>query len=103
MTAAPDQVVDFLQICRPGMTLRTRGRSEARILSIDAAGGLIHGEIPMYGPVVWRRDGMYKDSPGGAAGPFDLLVPTAAAGSGPQRSIKLGDALDAEGRAFCCD
>lgn len=85
------------------MTMRTRGRSEARILKVDAKDGLIHGEIPMYGPVAWRRDGIYKDSPGGAAGPFDLMTPADSGASAPKRSIKLGEALDAEGRDFCCD
>jgi len=98
-----DENLDFLAICQPGMTLRTRGRSEARILTVDAKDGLIHGEIPMYGPVTWRRDGVYKDSPGGAAGPFDLMPPGASSGSAPKRSVKLDDTLDAEGRALCCD
>jgi len=98
-----NQKFDFVAICQPGMILRTRGRSEARILKVDVEDGLIHGEIPMYGPVVWRSDGVYKDSPGGAAGPFDLMPPGGASGSAPKKSVKLGDAVDAEGRAFCCD
>ena len=97
------EATDFLAICKPGMTLRTRGRTEARILQVDAAGGLIHGEIPMYGPAVWRTDGVYKDSPGGAAGPFDLMPPNPAPAAAPKQSVKLSEALDAEGRAFCCD
>jgi hypothetical protein len=97
------EATDFLTICKPGMTLRTRGRTEARILQVDAVGGLIHGEIPMYGPAVWRIDGIYKDSPGGAAGPFDLMPPNPAAAAAPKQSVKLSEALDAEGRAFCCD
>jgi hypothetical protein len=92
-----------LAICKPGLTLRTRGRTEARIFQVDAAGGLIHGEIPMYGPAVWRADGVYKDSPGGAAGPFDLMPPNPAPTAAPEQSVKLSEALDAEGRAFCCD
>jgi hypothetical protein len=98
-----DQTVDFLTICQPGMTLRTRGRTEARILKVDADSGTIHGEIPMYGPVAWRRDGTYKDSPGGAAGPFDLLPPSANRDASPKQSVKLGDTPDPEGRTFCCD
>ena len=97
------EATDFLAICKPGMTLRTRGRMEARILQVDAAGGLIHGEIPMYGPAVWRADGVYKDSPGGAAGPFDLMPPNPAPAAAPKQSVKLSEALDAEGRIFCCD
>jgi len=98
-----NQTVDFLTICQPGMTLRTRGRTEARIHKVDAESGVIHGEIPMYGPVSWRRDGTYKDSPGGAAGPFDLVPPGAGPGSVPKQSVKLSETLDPEGRAFCCD
>lgn len=98
-----DQNPDFLAICRPGMTLRTRGRSDAHILKVDAKDGLIHGEIPMYGPIAWRRDGVYKDSPGGAAGPFDLMPSGESSATAPKQSIKLGDALNAEGRGFCCD
>lgn len=98
-----DQNLDFLTICRPGMTLRTRGRSEARILKVDAVNGLVHGEMPMYGPVAWRRDGVYKDSPGGAAGPFDLMPPGENGALAPKQSIGLGEAMDAEGRNFCCD
>jgi len=85
------------------MTLRTRGRTEARIHGIDAESGVIHGEIPMYGPVAWRRDGTYRDSPSGAAGPFDLLPPDADGNPAPKQSVKLSDALDSEGRTFCCD
>ena len=98
-----DQTVDFLTICQPGMTLRTRGRTEARIHEIDGATGIIRGEILMYGPVAWRRDGTYKDSPSGAAGPFDLLPPAVGRDSTPKQSVKLSDALDPEGRTFCCD
>jgi hypothetical protein len=97
------EATDFLAICKSGMTLRTRGRTEARILLVDSTDGLIHGEIPMYGPVVWRADGVYKDSPGGAAGPFDLMPPNPAPAAAPKQSVKLSEALDAEGRAFCCD
>ena len=98
-----DQTVDFLTICQPGMTLRTRGRTEARIHEIDRANGTIYGEIPMYGPVAWRRDGTYRDSPRGAAGPFDLLPPAVGRDSTPKQSVKLSDTLDPEGRTFCCD
>ena len=98
-----DQSVDFLAVCQSGMTLRTRGRSEARIFRIDAEAELIHGEIPMYGPVAWRGDGIYKDSPGGAAGPYDLMPPADGGKPATQQSIKLGDALAAEARPFCCD
>lgn len=96
------EATDFLSICRPGMTLRTRGRTEARILQVDAAAGLIHGEIPMYGAVTWRRDGLYKDAPAGAAGPFDLMPPQPEAAA-PKQSVKLSEALESDGRAFCCD
>jgi hypothetical protein len=98
-----EPTVDFIALCKPGMTLRTRGRSEARIHRIDAAAGLIHGEIPMYGPTAWRRDGVYRDSPGGAAGPFDLLPPRTESGPSSRRAAKLGDLVDGESRAYCCD
>ena len=97
-----DERPDFVALCRPGTVLRTRDRSAAKITRIDEAAGLIHGEVPMFGPCVWRRDGIYRDAPFGAAGPLDLMPPQA----GPEparRRISMAEALAAGDRSFCCD
>jgi len=94
---------DFIAACRPGLVMRTRDRSEATITGIDGAKGLIHGEVRMFGPCVWRQDGRYCDAPGGAAGPLDLAPPEAAPDGKPRKTIALRDALDPANRPFCCD
>jgi hypothetical protein len=94
---------DFIAACRPGLVMRTRDRSEATITGIDGANGLIHGEVRMFGPCVWRQDGRYHDAPGGAAGPLDLAPPEAAPDGRPRKTIALQDALDPANRPFCCD
>ena len=66
---------DFFAACRPGSAMRTRDRSEAIISRVDAAEGLIYGDVHMFGPCVWRQGGRYRDAPGGAAGPLDLMPP----------------------------
>lgn len=93
---------DFISGCRPGMKLRTRGRSEVRITRIDPAEGLVHGEAAMYGDCVWQRDGRYRDAPAGAAGPLDLLPPEPATTT-QRKTVSLTEALDPAGRPFCCD
>jgi len=93
---------DFLAACRPGMVLRTRDRGEATITRVTPADGLIHGEVRMFGPCVWRRDGRYRDAPAGAAGPLDLQPPAAVA-AGPRKTVSLREALDPANRPFCCD
>jgi hypothetical protein len=57
----------------------------------------------MFGPCVWQQDGRYRDSPGGAAGPLDLMPPEAAAEAKPRKTVSLKDALDPANRPFCCD
>ena len=94
---------DFIAGCRPGFAIRTRDRSEAIIGRVDAAEGLIFGEVRMFGPCVWRQDGRYRDAPGGAAGPLDLVPPEAAAEAKSRKTISLKDALDPANRSFCCD
>jgi len=94
---------DFLAACRPGMVVRTRDRSEATIGCVAPEEGLIYGEVRMLGPCVWQRNGRYRDSPGGAAGPLDLVPPEAAADAKPRKTISLKDALDPANRPFCCD
>ena len=42
-------------------------------------------------------------SPGGAAGPLDLVPPEAVAAAKPRKTISLKDALDPANRPFCCD
>lgn len=93
---------DFISACRPGMILRTRGRSEVRITRMDAAEGLVYGDVAMYGACVWRRDGRYRDAPAGAAGPLDLLPPETMS-TAPRKMVSLTEALDPAGRPFCCD
>jgi hypothetical protein len=94
---------DFVAACRPGMALRTRDRSEATIGRVAVGEGLIYGEVRMFGPCVWRQDGRYRDAPGGAAGPLDLMAPEAAEAVKPRKTISLQDALDPANRPFCCD
>jgi hypothetical protein len=93
---------NFLVHCRPGQVLRTRGRGEATIGRIAVEDGLIHGEVRMYGPCVWRPDGLYRDAPSGAAGPLDLMPP-ATAPAEPRKTASLSEALDPANRPFCCD
>jgi hypothetical protein len=93
---------DFIALCRPGLVLRTRDRSEATITRVDAAAGLVHGEVRMFGPCAWRRDGVYKDAPFGAAGPLDLMPPDSAPDA-PRRRISMTEALATADRTFCCD
>ena len=93
---------DFLATCAVGAVLRTRDRREARIARVDRDEGVIHGEVGMFGACRWRADGIYADAPAGAAGPLDLVVPTA----GPavqQKHVSVADQLTGESRAFCCD
>jgi hypothetical protein len=99
------ETVDFLSICAAGMVLRTRDRSLARITRVAAEEGLIHGEVTMFGPCCWRRDGVYRESPCGAAGPLDLMLPDISSTPPERRNRKasLKDALAAENRFFCCD
>ena len=93
---------DFIAACRPGMVLRTRDRSEATISRVSAEEGLVYGEVPMFGPCAWRRDGVYRDAPAGVAGPLDL-VPPGEARAKPRKTVSLKDALDPANRPFCCD
>src|SRR5262245_46618062 len=94
---------DFLAACRPGMVLRTRDRSAATIGRVAPEESLIYGEVHMLGPCDWQPNGRYRDSPGGAAGPLDLVPPEAAAEAKPRKTISLKDALDPANRPFCCD
>ncbi len=93
---------DFVATCRPGMVLRTRDRGEATITRMAPADGLIHGEVRMFGPCAWCRDGRYRDAPAGAAGPLDLQPPAAIA-AGPRKTVSLQEAFDPSNPPFCCD
>jgi hypothetical protein len=94
---------DFIAACRPGLRMRTRDRSEAIIDRIAAAEGLIYGEVRLFGPCVWRQDGRYRDAPGGAAEPLDLMAPEVTVEIKPRKTIALKAALDPANRPFCCD
>ncbi len=98
-----DDGVDFIAICRPGMVLRTRDRRYAAISRVDPTDGLIHGEVRMVGPCVWRSDGRFREAPAGAAGPLDLVPPGAGASAPAQPTASLREALDPANRRFCCD
>lgn len=93
---------DFIAASRPGMVLRTRDRGEATITRVSDEEDLVYGEVRMFGPCVWRRDGRYRDSSGAAAGPLDL-TPPAASMPKPSRVVSMKDALDPANRPFCCD
>ena len=111
---APDY--DFLRFCRPGMTLKTRDRRDARITSIAPETGVISGEVQMMGPCEWRSDGRYLQAPAGAAGAWDLMPPAADPKADPnggaapdgapreQHHESLAEALQAAGaNPGCCD
>src|SRR5262245_41597614 len=97
-----DPSLDLLSACRAGMVLKTRDRRAARIISLDPAAGLIHGEVEMKGPCVWRADGRWRDAPFGAPGPLDLMMPGEPA-SPSQPTASIEESLDPANRLFCCD
>jgi len=95
---------DFLALCRPGMTLKTRDRRAARITAVAPETGLISGEVQMLGACAWRADGRFHKAPAGAAGPWDLMPPEADRASAEQRRESLADALrNNDGNPGCCD
>ena len=87
---------------KAGATYRTRDRREARVERVSVQEGLIHGQVQMQGPCIWRLDGRYCDAPFGAAGPLDLMPPAPAGNPAPQ-TASVKDALEADNRLFCCD
>lgn len=93
---------DFLAHCVAGSTWRTRDRREARITRVDPAARLIHGVVGMIGECAWRADGIYAESPLGAAGPLDLLPP-AGGPLPPRKQVSAVAQLDGAARTFCCD
>jgi hypothetical protein len=94
---------DFLGFCRPGMTLKTRDRRDARITAVAPEAGLISGEVQMLGACAWRADGRFDRAPAGAAGPWDLMPP-APDRPPEQRHESLSEALNApDGNPGCCD
>jgi len=82
--------------------MRTRDRRTATVTRVAAAEGLIHGEVQMFGPCVWRHDGRYLDTPGGAAGPLDLVA-LAGEAAAPVKTVSSKHALDPANRSACCD
>jgi hypothetical protein len=98
-----DSGYDFVAACKPGMVLRTRDRSEATIVRVSPEDGLVYGEVRMLGACAWRCDGLYRDAPGGAAGPLDLMPPTPEPSPQPRKTVSLKEALDPANRGFCCD
>jgi predicted small lipoprotein YifL len=102
--AALSQTFDFVAHCRPVMMLATVDRRPVRITAVDGATGLIYGEVAMFGPCVWRRDGLWTEAPCGAQGPLDLAAPTDPSATPPdQRHASVMAALDGPNRHFCCD
>ena len=93
---------DFIAVCRPGTVLFTRDRRQATVTRVEADAGLVYGDISMFGPCSWRRDGVYSEAPAGAAGPLDLMPP-ASEPAAPRRTVSLKDTLRAGDRNFCCD
>ena len=94
--------LDFIAHCKPGMTLLTADRRSVTITAVDAAAGLVHGELQMFGPTSWRADGLWIDAPCGARGLFDLAPPAVEA-SHEQKRASVVEALDDDNRLFCCD
>jgi hypothetical protein len=94
---------DFLGFCRPGMSLKTRDRRDARITAVAPESGLISGEVQMLGACAWRANGRFHQAPAGAAGPWDLMPPTADRPP-EQRHESLSEALQSsDGNPGCCD
>ena len=93
---------DFVAHCKPGMTLLTGDRRSVTITAVDAAAGLVHGDLQMFGPTSWRPDGLWIDAPCGARGLFDLTPPAAETAHEQQRASVV-EALDGDNRHFCCD
>lgn len=83
--------------------MRTRDRRTVTITRVAPEEGLIHGEVQMFGPCVWRRDGRYRDAPGGAAGRLDLVAPAAETAPSRGKTVSLKEALDPANRTACCD
>ncbi len=89
---------------RAGITYRTRDRRQAHIARIALDEGLIFGEVQMHGACVWRSDGRYRNAPFGAAGPLDLVAPSAGDLQQPgPRTASLKEVLEDDNRLFCCD
>lgn len=95
---------DFIALAAAGIALRTRDRRPVTSITVDAAAGLIRGDVALEGALAWRRDGSFAGAPADMAGPLDLVVPNATAST---RRASLQAALndeDAKDRApFCCD
>ena len=96
------EAFDYIAHCKPGMTLLTGDRRKVTITAVDAAAGLVHGDLQMFGPTSWRADGLWIDAPCGARGLFDLTPPSGEAAPQQQRASVV-DALDGDNRHFCCD
>ncbi len=97
-----DVAPDLMNGAVVGALLRTRDGRAARILRVEPAPGLIHGEVEMHGPCVWRADGLYRDAPFGAPGPLDLTTPSISLADDRARA-SVAEALAAGNRHFCCD
>lgn len=93
---------NFLNYCRPGMTVATGDRRAATIVAVDPDAGLVHGEVPMHGPCSWRANGVWSEAPCGASGPLDL-VPPFDAPAPDRRHASVVEALRGPNRHFCCD
>jgi hypothetical protein len=95
---------DFLAYCKPGITLMTRDRREAKVVAIDLPNGIIRGVVAMVGDCRWRADGRYREAPAGAAGPLDLMPPPGDLGPDPRPRMSLAEALrDPTENPGCCD
>jgi len=93
---------DFLSACSIGTVLRTRDRRAVVITRVDREAGLIHGDVEMLGACSWRANGIYSDAPAGAAGPLDLVPPSAGSSVSAKRT-KVADELTEAALLFCCD
>ncbi|WP_374377391.1 hypothetical protein [Dongia sp.] len=91
---------DIATLIANGAKLRTRDRRDIVDLTVDADG--IGGSVPMVGPCRWHRDGRLLGSPGGSAGPLDL-VPAPNPASAPNRASIQEALSDPLARNSCCD
>jgi hypothetical protein len=93
---------DIAALITAGKPVRTRDRREVADLTVAADGGLT-GTVPMVGPCRWLADGRYADSPGGGAGPLDLVLAPDKFGDNSQKGSVIAQLSDPEAKNSCCD
>lgn len=93
---------DIAALIKAGKHVRTRDRRDVSDLVLDA-NDMISGTVPMVGPCRWLADGRYADSPGGGAGPLDLILAPEKFGEHSQKGSVVAQLSDAQAKNSCCD